>query len=179
MKKIIIITASRRPLRNGEKVTNWVYEQSKLSNLNLLFEVVDLRELDLPFIDEPSPPMSVEEYTNDHTKKWSGIVKEADGFIIVVPEYNRGYPASIKNAIDYLYKEWNFKPVGLIGYGGSGARDSIRQLREILLAMKLKPLYTQIGISDVWSAFDENGNIFKKNIQGNIQKLFTELYKSL
>lgn len=179
MKKILIITSSTRPVRNGAKVSNWVLEESKKLALGLEFEIIDLRELNLPFIDEIDSPMSGKGYIHEHTKNWSKIVSEAKGFIMVVPEYNGGYPAPLKNAIDFLYSEWNNKPVGIVGYGSRGALDAVRQLKEILLAMKLKPLLTQIGINKVWSAFDDKDLIIKEFINGDIQELFKEMKKEV
>lgn len=175
MKKILIILSSVRPGRAGDKVADWVVEKSKSLDSEFNFELIDLKELALPFLDEPFPPMMGEEAINEHTKEWSKIVDSSDGFIIVTPEYNHGYPASLKNALDFLYKEWMDKPVGLVGYGGSGARDSIRQLREVLMFMKLKPLHTQIGVGEIWDAFDEDKKLKEKNVHGNINDLFEEL----
>lgn len=174
MKNILIILSSTRPGRAGDKVAEWVFEKSKSLESELNFEFIDLKELALPFLDEPFPPMMGEEPVHEHTKNWSKIVDNADGFIIVTPEYNHGYPASLKNALDFLYKEWANKPVGLVGYGGSGARDSTRQLREVLMFMKLKPLHTQIGIGEIWDAFDEDKKLKEKNVHGDINELFKE-----
>jgi NAD(P)H-dependent FMN reductase len=179
MKKILIILSSTRPVRNGEKVSNWVLEESKLSNLDLEFEILDLRELNLPFLDEPETPNSGQPYVHEHTKNWSKIVNEASGFIIVTPEYNGGYPASLKNALDFLYNEWTNKPVGIVGYGGGGASRSVKQLKEVLVSLKLIPMENQIGINSVWSAFDKDNKMINEFIVGDVQKLFTEIKSNL
>jgi NAD(P)H-dependent FMN reductase len=179
MKKILIITSSTRPVRNGVKVSNWVFEESKLTNLELEFEILDLKELNLPFLDEPVSPRSGQEYVHEHTKNWSRIVDEASGFIIVLPEYNGGYPAPLKNALDYLYNEWTKKPVGIVGYGGGGASRSTKQLREVLLSLEMVPMDNQIGIKGVWSAFDKDNKLLSEFVDGNIQELFVEMKKHL
>lgn len=175
MKKILVILASTRPGRAGEGISNWVIAESKKYDGNLSFTLIDLKALDLPFLDEPFPPMMGKPYTHEHSRNWSQLVDHSDGFIIVTPEYNHGYPASLKNALDFLYKEWVGKKVGLVGYGGSGARESIRQIKEVLSSMKMKPLYTQVGISDIWEAFDDDGKLKIEKIHGDINELFKEL----
>lgn len=179
MKKILIIISSTRPVRNGEKVGRWVLEESKSSNLDLEFEILDLKELNLPFLDEPESPMSAKKYVHEHTKNWSQIVSKASGFIIVLPEYNGGYPAPLKNALDYLYNEWANKPVGIVGYGGGGASRSVKQLKEILASIQLKTMENQVGINSVWSAFDKDNNLMNEFIDGDIQKLFIEMKSHL
>jgi len=94
----------------------------------------------------------------------SQTIKEADGLIFITPEYNHGYSPVLKNAIDSLYKEWQEQPVLLVGYGGSGARDSIRQLREILDFIGMKSLALQIGIGKIWEAFNDDGELKPENI---------------
>jgi len=175
MKKIKVILGSTRTNRAGAGVAKWVMSQTQKYIGNLQFDFIDLKDVNLPFLDEPFPPMMAEEYAHDHTKKWSKIIAEADGFIIVTPEYNHGYPASLKNALDFLYKEWQDKPVGLVGYGGSGARSSIKQLREVLEFMKMKPIKEQVGVGEIWEAFDEEGNLKVEKVRGDLQVIFNEL----
>lgn len=174
-KNITVILGSVRTGRAGKAIADWVMKQTEQYQGDLVFELLDLKELNLPFMDEPVSPMASDDYVHEHTKKWSHMVKAIDGFVIVTPEYNHGYPPVLKNAIDFLYNEWKDKPVGLVGYGGSGARASIRQLREILLFTGMKPLEEQVGVGKIWEALDENGNVKQENIRGNIQDLFTQL----
>lgn len=176
MKKVKIILGSTRTNRAGEKVANWVNEQARTYSGNIAFEFIDLKVIDLPFIDEPVSPMASNgEYAHEHTKEWSKIIADADGFIIITPEYNHGYPAVLKNAIDFLYKEWEGKPVGIVGYGGSGARSSIRQLREILEFVKMVALEEQVGIGEIWAAFDEDGKLDENKVRGDVLGLFKQL----
>ena len=179
MKRIKIILGSVRTNRAGKSVADWVIKEAQKYKGDLVFDYIDLKELNLPFMDEPLSPMASDAYIHDHTKFWSKIIKEADGLVFITPEYNHGYSPVLKNAIDFLYKEWLDKPVLLVGYGGSGARDSIRQLREILVFTGMKPLESQIGIGKIWEAFNGENELKPENIRGNIQQLLAELEKSL
>lgn len=136
-------------------------------------------EQQLPFLDEPLSPRVSDNYVHEHTREWSKVINGADGFIFITPEYNHGYSPVLKNAIDYLYKEWRGKPVALVGYGGGGARDSIRQLREILLALEMKPLEQQVGISQIWEAFDERGAVKSDHVNGNLDQLIEGLLNEI
>jgi NAD(P)H-dependent FMN reductase len=122
MIKVAIIIGSTRPGRIGEGVGKWVYEiASKRTDAS--FELVDLAEVNLLLLDEPFPP-AMHRYTKEHTKAWSEKVTSFDGFIFVTPEYNHGVPAALKNALDFLYVEWNNKVAGFIGYGNTGGARS-------------------------------------------------------
>lgn len=180
MKKVKIILGSTRTNRAGEKVANWVNKRAAEYSGNISFEFIDLKVINLPFIDEPVSPMATNgDYAHEHTKQWSKIIDDADGFLIITPEYNHGYPAVLKNAIDFLYKEWEGKPVGIVGYGGSGARSSIRQLREILEFVKMKPLEDQVGIGEIWAAFDEEGVLDESKVRGDLMDIFKQLDETL
>jgi NAD(P)H-dependent FMN reductase len=176
MSKIIkVIIGSVRPQRAGKAVGDWVMKQAETYDGDIEFELIDLKEVDLPFMDEPVSPKAGDGYVNDHTKEWSKRISDGDGFVLVTPEYNHGYAPALKNAFDYLYKEWKDKPAGFVGYGGSGARDSIRQFKEVLTMLGMKFVDEQIGIGKVWAAFDENGDIKEENLRGDIQALFKQL----
>lgn len=175
MKLIKVIIGSVRDGRAGLKVTSWVLDRANEYNGELKFEVIDLKDINLPFMNEPKSPKSGKNYVYDYTKKWSHIIDQADGFIFVTPEYNHGYSGVLKNALDFLYHEWKGKPAGLVGYGGSGASNSIRQLKEVFEVVGIKPLETQVGVHRIWEAFKEDGSIKEENIVGDINGLFTEL----
>jgi hypothetical protein len=117
MPTLQIIIASTRPGRVGLPVARW-FESRARTHGGLDVEVVDLAEIDLPFVDEPNHPR-LRQYTQQHTKDWSAKVDAADAFVFVMPEYNYGFNAPLKNAIDYLHQEWLYKPVGLVSYGGA------------------------------------------------------------
>jgi len=128
MTRIGIVTASTRPRRIGHHVATWV---SGLAPEDAQLVDVDLRELDLPLLDEPEMP-SDGHYVHEHTLRWAAIVEGLDAVVLVMPEYNRGYNASLKNAIDYLYAEWAGMPVACVGYGWSGAQYARAALRQTL-----------------------------------------------
>jgi len=178
MSKIMIIGATTRPGRMGKPVVAWVENNVKQHAPELDVDVVDLEELGLPFLDEAEVPMQGK-YQHDHTKQWSERVSSADGFIFVTPEYNAGYPAPLKNAIDFLYAEWGEKPVAFVGYGAGPAANSIKQLREVTERIKMKNVMTEVTIPQVWEALTENGSIVEEKVQGSIQELIADLTKEL
>ena len=118
MLRIAIILGSTRPGRKGKPVARWVHDQARQRN-DAEYELVDIAEFDLPLLDEPIPP-SQNKYSKDHTKRWAAKIATFDGFVFVTPEYNHGTSAALKNAIDYLYKEWNDKAAAFVSYGSAG-----------------------------------------------------------
>ncbi|MGB4440125.1 MAG: NAD(P)H-dependent oxidoreductase [Sedimentibacter sp.] len=145
MTKIGIILGSTRPGRNGEAVANWVYELAK-QRKDAQFELVDINDYDLPLYDEPYPAM-MQQYTKDHTKKWSEKIKEFDGFIFVTAEYNHSIPGALKNAIDYLNVEWINKAVGFVGYGSAGGARAVEQLRQVAAELQMADVRAQVMLS--------------------------------
>lgn len=133
--KIHIVLGSTRPGRNGEQVAKWAYDIAK-KRTDIDFELIDLKDYNLPLLDEAVPP-KMNKYTQEHTKKWSKKISEADGYIFVTAEYNHSVPAALKNALDYLYYEWNNKSIGFIGYGSNGGSRAIEHWRGISAEMKL------------------------------------------
>jgi len=157
MIKIGIILGSTRPNRNGEQVAKWVYETAALRS-DADFELVDLRDYPLPHLDEPLPP-SMGQYQNDHTKEWSDKIASFDGFVIVTPEYNHSTSGVLKNAIDYLYAEWNNKAVGFVSYGAVGGARAAEQLRLISGELQMADVRQQVALS-LLTDF-ENYSVFK------------------
>lgn len=145
MLKIAIIIGSTRPNRLGEAVAKWVYEIAK-SRTDADFELVDLRDFNLPLLDEPMPP-SMGKYTKEHTKVWAEKITSFDGYIFVTPDYNRSMPAALKNAIDFLYAEWNNKAAGFVGYSGSGSVRAIEQLRIVMSELQIADVRGQVNLS--------------------------------
>ena len=119
MKKVAILIGSVRPNRRSKQVADWLRVQLMKSQ-QVHFDVVDLKKVNLPMLDEPHIPFTGL-YTHSKTRKWSKLVQSYHGFIFLFPQYNWGYPAALKNAIDYLAKEWQGKPVSLVTFGGHGA----------------------------------------------------------
>lgn len=154
------IVGSIREGRNGEKVLKWFSSLiSKREDAN--FELIDLKEWNLPMFSEAaSPMMGNGKYANEMQQKWGDKIREGDAYIIITPEYNHGYPASVKNALDYLYAEWNKKPVSFISYGGiSGGVRAVEQLRNVAVELQMIPVRQEVNIPLVWQAFDEEGEL--------------------
>ncbi len=131
-----IIIGSTRPVRAGEPIARWVAQRAT-DHGGFSVELIDLRDVDLPLLDEPHQP-SQGNYTHDHSRRWAERVAPGDAVIFVVPEYNHSYNAATKNALDYLYAEWRFKAVGIVCYGG-GARGTraAQHLKPVLAALKM------------------------------------------
>jgi NAD(P)H-dependent FMN reductase len=145
MPKLLIVIGSTRPGRVGVPVANWFADQAtKHGGFEL--ELVDLADLDLPLLNEPNHPR-LRKYTKDHTHTWSGIVDSSDAVVMVTSEYNYGYPAPLKNAIDYLHHEWRHKPVGFVSYGGVAAGTrAVQQLKQVVTALALVPTVASVNI---------------------------------
>jgi NAD(P)H-dependent FMN reductase len=156
MLKIGIIIGSTRPGRVGEAVAKWVYEQSKARS-DAEFELIDIKDYDLPLLDEPVPAGS-KQYSKEHTKKWAAKIDGLDGFIFVTPEYNHGTSAALKNALDYLYFEWTNKAAGFVSYGAIGGARAVESLRTVMGQLKVADVRAQVMFS-IFTDF-ENG-VFK------------------
>jgi NAD(P)H-dependent FMN reductase len=140
-----IILGSTRPGRNGEAVSQWTYETAnKRSDAD--FELIDIRDFNLPLLDEPIPP-SMGQYTKEHTKIWSAKIDSFDAYVFVTAEYNHGIPGALKNAIDFLFKEWNNKVAGFVSYGGTGGVRAVEQLRLVMAELKVATVRTQVQLS--------------------------------
>jgi NAD(P)H-dependent FMN reductase len=143
--RLLIVIASTRPGRAGLPIGVWVRDQA-VAHGGFAVEVADLAEINLPLLDEPNHPRQ-HQYTLAHTKAWSAQVAAADAIIFVMPEYNHGYTAPLKNAIDFLYREWQHKPVGLVSYGGVvGGTRAVQQLKPVLAALKMVPMVEAVSI---------------------------------
>ncbi|MEX1131721.1 MAG: NAD(P)H-dependent oxidoreductase [Flavobacteriales bacterium] len=143
--KIAIVLGSTRPGRKGEAVAHWVLALAK-KRTDALFELVDLKDQDLPLLDEPGSP-SQGLYTKEHTKAWSARVAAFDAFVFVTPEYNHSTCAALKNAIDYLNKEWANKVAGFVGYGAVGGVRAVEHLRQIMAELQVATVRAQVGLS--------------------------------
>jgi NAD(P)H-dependent FMN reductase len=145
MNKIAIIIGSTRPNRNGEAVAKWTYEIAQKQD-NAEYELVDIKDYDLPLLDEPIPP-SKGNYSQPHTLRWSAKIDSFDGFVFVVPEYNHGINGALKNAIDFLYKEWNNKAAGFVSYGSMGGVRAVEHLRSVMGELKIADVQAQVMLS--------------------------------
>lgn len=142
MVKIGIIIGSTRPGRVGEGVAKWVYEMSKARS-DAEFELVDIRDYELPLLDEPELA-ATQKYSKEHTKKWSAKIAEFDGYIFVTPEYNHSTSAALKNALDFLYIEWTNKAAGFVSYGAVGGSRAVEALRTIMAQFKIADVREQV-----------------------------------
>ena len=175
MFKLKIIIASTRPGRQGPAVAAWIHDICK-TNPSFEVSLLDLAEINLPFLDEPSHPR-LKQYVYDHTKKWSSTIDEADAFIIVTCEYNFGYPAPLKNALDYLYLEWTYKPVGFVSYGGlAGGTRAVQQLKQVVTSQKMMPVTESVNIPFFTKHINEEG---KFTGDDHLSKSANEMLKEL
>jgi NAD(P)H-dependent FMN reductase len=155
--KIAIILGSTHPGRNGEAVARWVYEIAK-KRIDAEFEYVDIKDFNLPLLDEPVPP-SQGQYSKEHTEVWSAKIDSFDGYVFVTAEYNHGIPGALKNGIDYLYKEWNNKAAGFVGYGSAGGVRAVEQLRLVMAELQVADVRAQVAVSIITEF--EDFRIFK------------------
>ncbi len=150
-----IIIGSTRPGRVGTAVADWITERAR-EHGGFDVEVTDLAELNLPMYDEPNHPR-LRKYVNQHTRDWSALVAGSDAFIFVTPEYNYSFNAATKNAIDYLFHEWNHKVAGIVSYGGVAAGTRATQmLKQVLTTLKIMPVPESVNIPFVFKHLDED-----------------------
>lgn len=156
MPKIKIIAGSARPGRFNIQPATWIYDIAKARG-DAEVELLDLAQIALPFLDE-AIPASQDKYEHEHTKAWAASIGEADGFIFVTPEYNHSYSPVLKNAIDYLFKEWNHKPVSFVSYGSlAGGSRAVEHLRGIAAELKMYDLREQIMFPNYWENMSTEG----------------------
>ena len=157
MFRIAIIVGSTRPGRKAEVVAKWAYEIARKRD-DAEFEVVDIKDFNLPLLDEPMPP-ALGQYTHAHTKTWSAKIASFDAFVFVTPEYNHATSGALKNAIDFLYNEWVNKVAGFIGYGGASGTRAVENLRLVMGQLEVATVRAQVGLS-LFTDF-ENLTVFK------------------
>jgi NAD(P)H-dependent FMN reductase len=145
MPKIAIILGSTRPGRNGEAVAQWVLDLAKQRS-DAEFELVDIADYKLPHLDEAMPP-SMGQYSQPHTHAWADKIASFDGFVFVTPEYNHSTSGALKNAIDFLFKEWNDKAAGFVSYGAVGGARAVEHLRLVMGELKVADVRNQVALS--------------------------------
>jgi NAD(P)H-dependent FMN reductase len=152
--RIKVIVGSTRANRFSEKAAEWIFDAARKRE-ELDVELLDLRDYPLPFFEEPMPPgMAKDGYTNPIVVKWRDKVREADGFIICTPEYNHGYPAVLKNALDYVYFAWSRKAVAFVSWGGAGGTRGVEQLRAVAIELDMAPTRFAVHIPNPWFVKD-------------------------
>jgi NAD(P)H-dependent FMN reductase len=175
MSTLLVIVASVRPTRVGGAVADWVLAHARARE-GFDVEVADLRELDLPVMNEPHHPR-LRQYEYEHTKRWSEIVERADGFIVVTPEYNHSFSGALKNAMDYLLHEWRGKPIGIVSYGGisAGTRATVA-LQVVLANFAMRGVGSNVEIQWVAQRIDESGAfVSDERLDGVLEAQLDEL----
>jgi NAD(P)H-dependent FMN reductase len=157
MIKLALIIGATRPGRKAEAVARWVHEIA-LKRGDAELELVDIEDFNLPLLDEPVPP-SMGQYSQPHTQTWANKIDTFDAFVFVTPEYNHGTSGALKNAIDYLYKEWNNKAAGFVGYGSAGGVRAVEHLRLVMGEIQVADVRNQVMLS-LHTDF-ENFTVFK------------------
>jgi NAD(P)H-dependent FMN reductase len=160
MPKLTVILASVREGRAGEAVARWFVERAKAHG-RFDVQVADLKELDLPILNEPHHPR-LKKYQHESTKRWSAMVDGSDAFVFVTPEYNYTLPPALVNALDTVYIEWNYKPVAFVSYGGvSGGMRAVQTAKLMVTGFKMMPMVEAVNIP-FFTQLIENG-VFKSN----------------
>ncbi len=175
MIELKIILASTRPGRKGAAVASWFLDIAR-KHSEFHIELIDLLEVNLPFLDEPAHPR-FKTYEKEHTKSWSRRIEAADAFVAVTAEYNYGYPASLKNAIDFLHQEWLYKPIGFVSYGGlAGGTRSVQMLKQVVTSLKMMPLMESVNIPFFSQYIDQSG-VFRppQNFEKSADEMLEEL----
>ena len=158
MPRLTVIIGSTRPGRAGLPIAEWFVERARAHG-EFDVQVADLARPALPLLDEPNHPR-LGQYTNRHTEDWSAAVAASDAFVMVTPEYNYGYPAALKNAIDYLHDEWKYKPVGFVSYGGVAAGTrAVQQLKQVVTTLRMLPVFESVNIPFHSRFLDDEGRV--------------------
>lgn len=144
MIRIAIVVGSTRPGRHSKQVADWVLGRAA-AHEEAHFELLDLAHHDLPLLDEPLPP-SMGNYQHEHTRRWAQTISQFDGFIFVTAEYNHSVPGVLKNALDFLYAEWNNKAVGFVSYGSAGGVRAVEHLRLIAGELQMADVRAQVAL---------------------------------
>jgi NAD(P)H-dependent FMN reductase len=180
--KILVIVGSTRARRICPRIAEWVAEVGSQS-MSGEFEIVDLKAWPLPMDDEPGIPAG-HPYEFEHTQAWSRKVSEGDAIVFVTPQYNWGYPAPLKNALDHLYREWTGKPAMIVTYGSQGGGRCAQQLRQVLEGLKTKPVATMPAFRLAREHIEANAGIIEPAVEfaehlGELRQAFAELEAAL
>ncbi|CAM3626762.1 NADPH-dependent FMN reductase [Occultella aeris] len=156
MTRIAVVAGSTRTHRRGKAVADWALQTARqVAPEGVAVELIDVADFDLPVLDEPAPG-AWGIYAHEHTKRWSEAIASYDGYVFVTPEYNHGVPGPLKNAVDYLYTEWNHKAAGFVSYGVNGGVRAVEQLRQVAAELKLADVAAQVALS-TYTDFDYTG----------------------
>ena len=164
VRRVGVVVASSRPSRICPGIASWIQRAlqdalgAERSDAAIRYESIDLAEIDLPFLDEPIIP-ALGRYQHDHTKAWSELVDGYHGFLFVLPQYNWGYPATLKNALDFLYREWTNKPATYATYGNRGGPLAAQQIHQVLNGLHMRLLDDHLEITITFDDFTEEGQV--------------------
>ena len=180
LKKIKIILGSTREQSMSKKF-GLAFKKIADKKTSISTEIIDLTDYALPFLYEQIAPMQRTEIKDIKIQKWSDTISDADAFIVIVPEYNSGYPGVLKNALDLLYKEWNNKPVILVGHSGgpSGGKNALNQLEQVLRTLKMNPINPKVLIPTSWKALNPNGSLVEKEQENSFDTALDEMINIL
>ena len=175
--QLLVVTASTRPGANGRQIARWVVEQLERRD-DLRATLVDLADQALPLLDEPNHPRD-QHYVHSHTIAWSETVAAAEGFVFVLPEYNRGMPATLKNALDYLYYEWRDKPVGFVSYSGgvSGGTRAVEMTKQVVTTLRMLPAAAMLNIPSIGRRFTDGSFTAPDDAAGQLEAMADELVR--
>lgn len=173
MINIAIIVGSTRPGRKALEVAQWVHEIASMRS-DAIYRLVDIADFGLPLLDEEVPP-ALGQYKHEHTKAWAQEMAGFDGFVFVTPEYNHGPSGALKNALDFLFAEWNNKAAGFVGYGSAGAARAVESLRLVMGELMIADVRSQVLLS-LYSDF-ENYTVFKpgRHHEQSVEKMLDEV----
>jgi NAD(P)H-dependent FMN reductase len=161
---IAIIVGSTRPGRKADSVAQWFHSiAQKRSETNV--DIIDLADHPLPHLDEEVPP-SFGTYSNDHTKDWANIIARYDGYVFVTPEYNHSVPGALKNAIDFVYGEWNNKAAGFVSYGSTGGTRAVEHLRQVMAELQVATVRSQVALS-IFTDFEDFTRFDPSEVHGD------------
>ena len=179
MLNVKVILGSTRTGRFSEKLLPWVTAELDTTD-GVTHEVLDLKEWDIPFYNEPISPAVVKDgaYQNDVVREFAVKIAEADAFLVIAPEYNHGYSAILKNALDSVYSEWNKKVIGFVSYGSVGGGRVVEQLRAVAVELQMAPIRNAVHIQAPWNLLDESGNLnagsldeYDHSLTGTVEQL--------
>jgi NAD(P)H-dependent FMN reductase len=172
MLKIAIIIGSIRPVRRGEAVGKWVFEHAQARG-DADYELIDLKEINLPFLNEPKSP-GAGDYQQPHTIAWSEKIAPFDAYVFVTPEYNHGVCPALKNALDTLYKEWNNKAAAFVGYGIAGGARSVEHLRLTACELQMATVQRAVHMS-IFTDWDkmtfQPAELHQRSLKGMLDQL--------
>jgi NAD(P)H-dependent FMN reductase len=184
MKNVMVLLGSVRTDRSADQILAKLKPELD-KHKDIKWDIVDPKELDLPFYDESATPNSIgrgdADYVNPKGRTWAERVKKADGYILMAPEYNHGYSAVLKNALDWVGGDkWGGKPVTFVGYGAkSGGIRAVEQLRQVVIELHMMPLHDAVHIAHAYAAFNEDGEWKDESQRDVFTPMLDELVKAL